>query len=221
MMHQRAVARDELFAALIAEFSDTTDADRLLQMEQLLAQIARERTAGDVVELGCYNGATSVWIRHTLEKDGPQRRDFHVYDSFQGLPKPGVHDTYLNEGEVAASIDEFTATFSRFGARLPTIHPGWFEATLPAELPDLIAFAYLDGDFYDSIRVSLEAVYPHMSPGGLIVVDDYADTAVNPRAWDGLPGVKKAVDDFMKDKSETAKVLFGEGDLAFGLIERQ
>ena len=208
----------ELLETLVEEFAATTDADRLAHIERLLAGLAGDEVPGDVVELGCYQGATSVWIRHVLDATGQAHRAFHVYDSFQGLPAPGPHDRYLEEGDVAASVDELRANFARFGARLPEVHPGWFEATLPSQLPDQIAFAYVDGDFYESIRCSLDAVHPRLAPGGLILVDDYADTAVNPRAWDGLPGVKRAVDDFVRAVGATVEVLFGHGDLAFGLI---
>jgi O-methyltransferase len=143
-----------------------------------------------------------------------------VYDSFEGLPEPGESDTYLGRGELKASISDFESTFNRFGAPLPMVHPGWFSATLPEELPEVIGFAYLDGDFYASVLTSLRAVYPRMARGGVILIDDYADVAVNPRAWNGLPGVKLAVDAFLADKIERAEVLVGAGDLAFGLVRR-
>jgi O-methyltransferase len=95
------------------------------------------------------------------------------------------------------------------------IHPGWFADTLPGELPTEIAFAYLDGDYYDSIAVSLAAVVPRMAAGGVIVVDDYADLDANPQAWNGLTGVKQACEDYFGIPSPL-EVIKGAGDLAFG-----
>jgi O-methyltransferase len=85
----------------------------------------------------------------------------------------------------------------------------------------VIAFAYLDSDFYESILVSLEHVYPRLPRNGLMIIDDYGDKARNPLAWDELPGVKLACDDFFADKPEKVSVLIGTGDLPFGLVRKQ
>ena len=53
-----------------------------------------------------------------------------------------------------------------------------------------IAFAFLDGDFYESIKDSIKLVAPKMSDGGVMVVHDYTNPA--------LPGVKRAVDEWMQ-----------------------
>jgi O-methyltransferase len=94
------------------------------------------------------------------------------------------------------------ANFRRHGLPEPVIHRGWFNETLPDGLPERIAFAHLDGDFYDSIKVSIERVYPRLSCGAICLVDDYNDPAVNPRGWNLLPGAKKACDEFFADKPE-------------------
>jgi O-methyltransferase len=65
------------------------------------------------------------------------------------------------------------------------VHKGWFKDLTNQDMPDLIAFAFLDGDFYESIYDSLKLVLPRMQKGGTIVVDDYAREA--------LPGAAKAV----------------------------
>ena len=88
--------------------------------------------------------------------------------------------------------------------------------TLPDQLPDHIAFGYLDGNFYDSIMVSLENCVPRLMPGGALLIDDYADTATNPRAWDKLPGVKSACDKYFGLPSPV-QTLIGEGIMAHGV----
>ncbi len=115
-----------------------------------------------------------------------------------------------------ATTDDLVATFARYERRLPHIHAGWFSETLPRDLPDRVAAAYFDGDFYDSIMASLEAVWPRLSPNGLILIDDYADLERSPRAWSKLPGVKAACDDFFADKTTRPFVLVGCRDLAMG-----
>ena len=56
-------------------------------------------------------------------------------------------------------------------------------------MPEQIAFAFLDGDYYASIRDSLALVWPRLTPGAVIIVDDYAN--------EKLPGAARAVDEWL------------------------
>ena len=40
-------------------------------------------------------------------------------------------------------------------------------------LPDSISILRLDTDFYDSTLIELELLYPRLTPGGYLIVDDY------------------------------------------------
>jgi O-methyltransferase len=75
----------------------------------------------------------------------------------------------------------------------------WFSRVHRTQLPDEICFAHLDGDLYTSIRDSLKVVYPRLVPGAACIIDDYG--------WDGLTGVKVAVDEYMADKPEKVRPL--------------
>lgn len=205
--------------ALARENAAMSDVDRLVNLYHLLTQILVFGVSGSVVEVGCHAGGTSVFLRMILDHFD-SKRPFHVYDSFRGLPPPGESDAYLREGDCEGSLEQFRVTFSRWSAALPTIHEGWFADTLPGCLPDTIAFAYIDADFYDSTMTALVHVYPRMAPKGILCLDDYADPERNPRAWGGLPGVKRACDDFFADKADRVSVLVGNGDLAFGIIRK-
>lgn len=211
---------NELRDWLVTEHWGSVDPDRLTTISDQLTRLVTARVPGEVVEIGCYRGAMALWMRAVLDSLGDTRA-IHVYDSFQGLPAPGVFDSdHLVQGDLVATTDDVENTHRHWKKPAPTMHPGWFSETLPACLPDSVAFAYVDGDFYDSIMISLEHCLPRLVPGGTLIVDDYADTAINPKAWDGLPGVKKACDDYFGTPSPL-RVLFGEGDLAFGLYENK
>ncbi|MFC5187974.1 TylF/MycF/NovP-related O-methyltransferase [Actinomadura harenae] len=201
---------------LLTEQAGTVCADRLNVMDDELRRLIGHRVDGAIVELGCYRGAMALWIRCVLDRLGDRRREVHVYDSFAGMPAPGDHDSdHLAQGELCSAPQDVLDTHSRWGRPPPTIHAGWFEQTLPSELPPAIALAYLDGDFYDSTLIGLRACVPRLAPAGVLLLDDYADTAANPKAWDGLPGVKRAADDFFGLPSPVEAVI-GDGDLAFG-----
>jgi O-methyltransferase len=118
---------------------------------------------------------------------------FHVYDSFEGLPPKSAHDAsgageQFTAGELAVSKKQFLHEFHKAGLQPPIVHKGWFGDLSEQDIPAQIAFAFLDGDFYESIRDSLRLVLPHMQKGSTIVIDDYAREA--------LPGAAKAVHEY-------------------------
>lgn len=204
-----------------------SDIDRLVNIYHLLSHVLVFDVPGDVVELGCHAGKTSVFLQMLIEHFAPDR-ELHLYDSFQGFPPRGPHDDYLegyldcdlHEGDFKATEGEVQETFRKWKQREASIHAGWFQDTLPHELPEQIAFAYLDSDLYDSIMISLESVYPRLSTKAVLMIDDYCDLERNTRAWPGLPGVKKACDEFFRDKPEQMYVLAGFGDLALGYMRK-
>lgn len=202
---------------LLAEHDGTVCADRLDVIFETLRQIQTDGVEGDFAELGCFKGAMALWQRAVLDELSGPARTIHVFDSFAGLPAPtGADSDYLCAGDLVASPADVLAIHHKWTKQPPVIHPGWFEDILPARLPERIAFAYLDGDLYTSITTSLTHCVPRLAQRGRLIIDDYADLDENPRAWNGLPGVKRASDDFFGIPSPIT-VLAGEGDLAFGL----
>jgi O-methyltransferase len=66
---------------------------------------------------------------------------------------------------------------------------GWFKDTLPSAPIDRLAVLRLDGDLYGSTIEALDALYPKLSAGGFVIVDDYGAT----------PQCRQAIDDFRRD----------------------
>ena len=146
---------------------------------------------GDVVEFGCFMGTTSPFLQRLLQATDAKKQ-LWVYDSFDGLPEKSAHDQSplgqdFKRGELRATKAEFIGNFRRAHLALPIICKKWFHEVDHDELPEKICFAFLDGDYYKSIRASLGLVLPRMAPGGVIIIDDYD----NPK----LPGVGRAVHD--------------------------
>lgn len=176
--------------------SDQVDYKELSVIVAQLERCLASQTVGDVVELGCFTGTTSLFIARVLQANG-QRRAFHVYDSFEGLPPKTAADaspagTQFQAGELTASKAVFIKHFKHAGLPLPIIHKCWFAHLSAADLPAQIVFAFLDGDFYTSIRDSLRAIESRLAPHAVIIVDDYQSEA--------LPGARKAVDEWLRDK---------------------
>lgn len=180
--------------------SDQVTKDELSVVLKELQAVLEANVEGDVVELGCYVGTTSLFLQRLL--DG-RNKHLHVYDSFAGLPVKSQADTSpLGEqyvaGELRVSKQELIKNFKQAGLPLPIIHKAWFGDLKPADLPSKICFAYLDGDFYNSIADSLKLVWPKLVPGAVVVVDDYSHQ--------GLPGAKRAVDDWLKNHPARKRV---------------
>jgi O-methyltransferase len=174
--------------------SDQVDRQELGCILRELEGALDKKVAGDVVELGCYEGTTSLFIQRLLQARG-ETRTFHVYDSFAGLPAKTAKDAspagmQFTAGELTASKRVFIKHFTRAQLPLPVIHRNWFNDLTAQDIPTSIAFAFLDGDFYESIRTSLHVIEKHLSPGAVIVVDDYQSEA--------LPGAARAVNEWLE-----------------------
>jgi O-methyltransferase len=195
-----------------------TNCEQRMNLYHLLSQALAYGVPGDVVELGCHEGQSSVLIRRVMDYYAPERC-LHVYDSFEGLPDAHQEDGAVYAArDLKASKDILIDNFKRYGLRLPEIHAGWFDETLPTGLPEQICFAYLDGDFYSSILTSLQYVYPRMPKGAICLIDDYSDPSIH-HGWNELPGVKKACDEYLADKPERVSLLYA-GEYSHGFFRK-
>lgn len=179
--------------------SDQVDYDQVSIVLRELETLLDRKIEGSIAEFGCYVGTTSLFIQRLLDARH-DFREFHVYDSFEGLPPKTAKDEsragdQFQAGELAVSKKQFMREFQKAGLKPPAIHKGWFSDLTEKDVPSSIAFAFLDGDFYESIRDSLHLVLPRMQKGGTIVVDDYAREA--------LPGAAKAVHELLPDRHIT------------------
>lgn len=162
------------------------------RVQECLLWTLYKRVAGDVVELGCNRGNMAIYTQSILRAKSANK-SLHVYDSFEGLPPHSAMDESpersASGGDLGASVQELLDYFNRYNVPIPIIHKGWFK---DQKYPDKISFAFLDGDFYQSILDSWEAVYPRLTEGAIVCVHDYG--------FPPLVGVQKACDEFLADK---------------------
>jgi O-methyltransferase len=186
-----------------------TARERLWALIQAVRYIQSRDVPGDFVECGVWRGGSSMAAAMAFMALGCACRGFWLYDTFEGMNKPAVHDFKIGTGESAivkwlatrtgvdrsswccASIEDVRANLGLTGypaARLRLVK-GKVEQTLrePANLPDRIAVLRLDTDWYESTKVELEVLFDRLSAGGVLIIDDYG--------W--WAGVKKAVDEFL------------------------
>lgn len=174
--------------------SDQIGRPSLVVVLSELDKVLAAGVPGDVAEFGCYLGTSSLFIRRLLDAAGQSAaRQFYAYDSFEGLPAKSIQDASaagsdFKAGELKASKKQFLRAFKQSQLRPPVTHKGWFADLKDKQLPDKLAFAFLDGDFYGSIMDSLQLAWPRLQPGGTLTIDDYQRET--------LPGVERAVRDF-------------------------
>jgi O-methyltransferase len=160
-----------------------------------LARQCARLGGGDFVETGVLRGGSAMLIWDAMQSWLNGRR-LHLFDSFAGLPAPGIRDL-LHEGDMSdTSVDEVARLFE--DPRV-VIHPGWIPATFDGSGISSIAFAHVDVDLERSVLDSTEFIYPRLRSGGVIVFDDYGLPC--------CPGARAAVDEFFRDLPETPLVL--------------
>lgn len=187
---------------LLAKYPIITDQISKPALRVVLSELEAVLAAGvygDVAEFGCYKGTTTLFMRRLMDCYGQTNlRRLYAYDSFEGLPaktnldNSGVGEEF-REGELLISKKQLLTEFNKAHLQPPIVYKGWFSELSSERLPHTIAFAFLDGDFYESIYDSLSLVWPRLVTGGVITIDDYQRAA--------LPGVERAVEGFFKHKS--------------------
>jgi O-methyltransferase len=171
--------------------SSIINQDQVKKLVEYLLDAIENNIDGDVVELGCYVGESSKYLMKTLIETNSDKK-LYVYDSFEGLPDLSKWE--INTGwkprTLVTSEDVLTSNFIENNLPTPIITKGWFCDIPEDKLPEKISFAFLDGDFYDSIYDSLVKVYDRVVDGGYIFFHDYKRN--------DLPGVEAAIKDFFE-----------------------
>ncbi|MDO4871046.1 MAG: TylF/MycF/NovP-related O-methyltransferase, partial [Candidatus Saccharibacteria bacterium] len=136
-----------------------------------------------------------------------------LYDSFEGLPEKSAEDQspagiQFKRGELLATKKQLITNLKRADITpLPIIKKAWFADLTPRDIPERISFAFLDGDYYHSILDPLKLIWPRLSDGAIVIVDDYASEA--------LPGAARAVCDWQQKHQFNVQV-----EASLGIIRK-
>jgi O-methyltransferase len=185
-----------------------TSPERLLALIDAVRHCVRRDIPGAFVECGVWRGGSVLAMILTLQELGVANRDIYLFDTFEGMTEPTEHDqsqfdrpaleTWRQAGDERPWGEVFgPETFNEQSVRetlLGTGYPaerlhfvrGSVEVTIPAGAPEMIALLRLDTDWYESTRHELEHLYPSVSDGGVLIVDDYGH-------WEGA---RRAVDEY-------------------------
>ena len=184
-----------------------TSRERILSLCDSVRHIVKHSIPGDIVECGVWKGGSMMAAALVLMKM-QVRRQLWLFDTFDGMPAPAVVDVDFRGRSAAermavedrisgpvwaySSLDEVRRNIGSTGYpdRFVSFVEGKVEDTIPANAPDRISLLRLDTDWYDSTRHELQHLYPRLSTGGVLIIDDYGHWA----------GAKKAVDEYIEEK---------------------
>ena len=163
---------------------------------------------GDFVECGVWRGGHGIAAAGLFKLHGVNKKTY-LFDTFKGMTEPSPHDVALRGAVKAsekfhenqrdghnewcfASRDDVRRNFEAAGLLDETIVfvEGDVLSTLKdaRNIPQTIAVLRLDTDWYESTKYELDTLYPRLSPGGVLIVDDYGHWA----------GARRAVDEYFK-----------------------
>jgi O-methyltransferase len=156
---------------------------------QLLRLI--DNVPGDTAECGVFEGSSSWLICSAIWST---RRTHHLFDSFQGLSVPEPEDgSYWNAGALSAGADLVARNLAPF-SRLLAFHKGWIPDRFADVREKRFAFVHVDVDLRQPTIDSVEFFYSRLSPGGILLCDDYGCTT--------CPGSTRSIDAFLEGRPE-------------------
>ena len=169
---------------------------RLDNVQACMENILKDRVPGDFAEAGVWRGGSCIFMRGVLKAHGVEDRLVWALDSFEGLPPPDpkhhadAGDYHHRLKHLAVSLEEVKRNFDRYGLLDDRVRflKGFFEKSLPGAPIGPLALLRVDGDMYGSTMAVLEPLYPRVSAGGYVIIDDY----------DAVPACRGAVDEYRK-----------------------
>lgn len=170
---------------------------RLDNIEFCINQILKNGIPGDLIETGVWRGGATIFMKAVLKINDVNDRVIWVADSFEGLPVPDVTNYPADKGDRHYTIDELQVSmeqvrhnFQKYGLLDDNVKflKGWFKDTLPAAPIKNLALLRIDGDMYESTMDALKNLYPKLSVGGYVIIDDFLNESC-----------VKAVEDYRKE----------------------
>jgi O-methyltransferase len=182
----------------------------LFALRQAVEHVVKHEIPGDIVECGVWKGGSMMAIAKTLLELGKTERRLHLFDTFDGMSEPTEVDR-THGGESAAEMMNAAAA-ERGTSRMWGVSPleevtehmrlsgypmeriafvkGKVEETIPEFAPKQVALLRLDTDWFVSTYHELRYLYPRLSVGGILIIDDYGH-------WEGA---RRAVDQFISER---------------------
>jgi hypothetical protein len=177
---------------------------RIRNVRECVETVLADRVPGDLIEAGCWRGGTVIMMAGILKAYGVTDRTVWAADSFEGLPEPDEERFPADRGDINYTLDELKVSaeevrgnLARYGLKSEKVEllEGWFRDTLPTVSDKRWALVRLDGDLYESTMDGLVNLYPQLSAGGFLIVDDF-----------GWKNCRQAVEDYRREHGITEPI---------------
>jgi hypothetical protein len=206
---------------------------QVLNIEEAIKAVVAKKLSGAFVETGTFTGGASAYALRSLMRNEPGiSRPYWGFDSFEGMPQPTVEDgdyaaqwiygkrlVEVTPSQVAGNLTGSKVNLAQYDACLAHLHgtgytkddihlvKGWFQDTLPSRVQAIgpIVILRMDGDFYESTKSVLEALYDSVVPGGFVLIDDYG----------GFEGCRRAVDEFLAVRNVSPHIHYVDHSIHF------
>lgn len=183
-----------------------TSPERIFSLVEAVRYVVKNNIAGDIVECGVWKGGSMMAVAETLKELNTTNRQLYLYDTYEGMSAPTEHDKTYNGDNAelllnsntnreqnlvwaygALEIVQQNMQSTGYPSENITYVKGKVEDTIPQTIPQKIAILRLDTDWYESTKHELVHLFPLLTAGGVLILDDYGHWA----------GAKKAVDEFL------------------------
>jgi O-methyltransferase len=199
-----------------------TSPEKLYALILAVRYVHKHQIPGDVLECGVWRGGSMQAVAKVLLSLGVTDRDLYLFDTFEGMPPPTEEDKRQDGKSAAdmlaatdksnpvwayATLDDVKAGMAQVPYPAERVHyiKGMVEDTIPTQAPERLSILRLDTDWYASTKHELEHLYDRLSPGGVLLIDDYG--------W--WQGSRQAVDEFLEKTGARLLLLrMAEGRIA-------
>jgi hypothetical protein len=167
--------------------------------------VVENKIPGDFVECGVWRGGSVILMALALAHFGDTNRKIFLYDTFTGMTKPDEKDVDWDGLNLQKKWEKDPSTQWGYGGSLEEVRKnvytsnypkdnfvfvkGSVEHTLPDTVPENCALLRLDTDWYASTYHELVHLYPTLSTGGILIIDDYG--------W--CRGARRATDQYIEE----------------------
>ena len=165
-----------------------TSPERIYALVQAVRYVSANAIPGAIVECGVWKGGSMAAIARTLLQVKDSNRELYLFDTFEGMSEPTANDIDYS-GKHASQVLMEDKGFQCADAPLTSVRDvlyetgypkerirfvqGRVEETIPQNAPSSISLLRLDTDWYESTAHELVHLFPRLSRGGVIIVDDY------------------------------------------------
>lgn len=199
------IDKDPVFLDLLEQVLPytMTSKEALFALYTATNYIIDRNIPGDIVECGVWRGGSALLAALIMKMRNVSDRKVYLYDTFKGMTAPTEVDVdkrgnvgfemmekYSDDiGWCYALLEEVQTTFSAHNFEFEVkFVQGDVVETLKTTTPEAISILRLDTDWYESTAAEFQHLYPRLSIGGILIIDDYG-------AW---AGARQATDEYFQ-----------------------